>query len=123
MTFDIWFTEYRRLMAGQPMLAARDMQAAWNAGSQAQRDVPRQLGEMGAGVDELSDEHIQKLWDEACKDGPGWPGWSRHIRFAKAVSHHAIAAFLDRTGQYVTNDASREAAIDAAMSREQSQRD
>lgn len=68
-----------------------------------------------APVDELSDDRIQKLWDEACKDGPGRPGWSRHIRFAKTVAHHAIAAFLERTRQYVTNDASREAAIADAI--------
>ncbi|MEN7526968.1 hypothetical protein [Cupriavidus sp. DL-D2] len=64
----------------------------------------------------LTDERAQTLWDEACKDGRGRPGWSRHLRFAKAVAHEAIASFLDRTGQYVTNDASREAAIADALS-------
>lgn len=64
----------------------------------------------------LSDERAQMLWDEACNDGPGRPGWSRHLRFAKAVAHEAIASFLDRTRKYVTNDASREAVIADAVS-------
>jgi len=33
----------------------------------------------------LSDEQIQALWDEACKDSPTKPGWCRHIRFARAL--------------------------------------
>lgn len=63
----------------------------------------------------ISDDRAQALWDEACKDGPGRPGWSRHLRFAKAVAHEAIGEFLQRSGQYITNDASREAAIAEAV--------
>ena len=33
----------------------------------------------------LTDEQIQLLWDDACKDTPEKPGWCRHIRFARAV--------------------------------------
>lgn len=35
----------------------------------------------------------------------------------RAYAAEAVAHFLDRTGQYITNDASRNAAIDAAVSR------
>ncbi|UAW00971.1 hypothetical protein [Ralstonia phage RPZH3] len=34
----------------------------------------------------LSEATIQALWDEACNDSPQNPGWSRHIRFARAYS-------------------------------------
>ena len=37
---------------------------------------------------ELTDETIQRHWDEACKDTPQTPGWSRHIRFARAIERH-----------------------------------
>lgn len=37
---------------------------------------------------ELSDETIQRHWDEACKDTPQTPGWSRHIRFARAIERY-----------------------------------
>lgn len=33
----------------------------------------------------LTDEQIQSMWNDACQDGPGRPGWSRHIRFARAL--------------------------------------
>ena len=70
----------------------------------------------------LSDEDIQRRWDEACKDGPGRPGWSRHIRFARDIEHRAIAAFLENTRQYVTNDASRKAAIADAIAADRADR-
>ena len=37
---------------------------------------------------ELTDETIQRHWGEACKDTPQTPGWSRHIRFARAIERH-----------------------------------
>lgn len=37
---------------------------------------------------ELTDETIQRHWDEACKDTPQTPGWSRHIRFARAIERY-----------------------------------
>lgn len=39
-------------------------------------------------VRELTDETIQRHWDEACKDTPQTPGWSRHIRFARAIERY-----------------------------------
>lgn len=37
---------------------------------------------------ELTDETIQRHWDEACKDTTQTPGWSRHIRFARAIERY-----------------------------------
>lgn len=37
---------------------------------------------------ELTDETIQRHWDEACKDTPQTPGWSRHTRFASAIERY-----------------------------------
>ncbi|WOB75887.1 hypothetical protein [Achromobacter xylosoxidans] len=33
----------------------------------------------------LTDDEIQALWDEACKDSPQAPGWNRHIRYGRAI--------------------------------------
>ena len=46
---------------------------------------------------ELTDETIQRHWDEACKDTPQTPGWSRHIRFARAIER-----YLKGDGNYHT---------------------
>ena len=37
---------------------------------------------------ELTDETIQRHWDEARKDTTQTPGWSRHIRFARAIERY-----------------------------------
>lgn len=48
-----------------------------------------QSGPVGA----MMDDEIQLLWDVACKDSPGKPGWSRHIRFARVIlAHVAVSA-------------------------------
>lgn len=33
----------------------------------------------------LTDDELQALWDEACKDSPQAPGWNRHIRYGRAI--------------------------------------
>ncbi|GAB1836864.1 hypothetical protein MyNCGM121_36430 [Achromobacter xylosoxidans] len=43
----------------------------------------------------LTDEQIQALWDEACKDSPQAPGWNRHIRFARALLSQVRAPVAD----------------------------
>ncbi|MFY2570146.1 dATP/dGTP pyrophosphohydrolase domain-containing protein [Achromobacter ruhlandii] len=43
----------------------------------------------------LTDDEIQALWDEACKDSPQAPGWNRHIRFARALLSKLRAPVAD----------------------------
>ncbi|QKW95350.1 hypothetical protein [Ralstonia phage RPZH6] len=43
----------------------------------------------------LSEATIQALWDEACNDSPQNPGWSRHIRFARAIEQAGQRAGVD----------------------------
>lgn len=33
----------------------------------------------------LTDDGLQALWDEACKDSPQAPGWNRHLRYGRAI--------------------------------------
>lgn len=47
--------------------------------------------EQSGPVGVVTDAEIQLLWDVACKDSPGKPGWSRHIRFARAILARAAA--------------------------------
>lgn len=44
----------------------------------------------------LTDDEIQALWDEACKDSPQAPGWNRHIRFARALLSQVRAPVADK---------------------------
>jgi hypothetical protein len=60
----------------------------------------------------LTDEKIDAAW----YDATGGSIVTDDMRaFARAIEQAAIAAFLERTGRYVTNDASREAAIREAV--------
>lgn len=43
------------------------------------------------GLTELTDERIQAIWDEACKDTPQQPGWCRHIRYARAIEREVLS--------------------------------
>lgn len=43
----------------------------------------------------MTDDEIQALWDEACKDSPQNPGWNRHIRFARALLSKLRAQVAD----------------------------
>ncbi|GMG89625.1 hypothetical protein Cmtc_08450 [Cupriavidus sp. TKC] len=50
----------------------------------------------------LTDDQIQQLWHEACEDGPGRPGWSRHIRFARAILAQSAPPAPQQAGDGLT---------------------
>lgn len=54
----------------------------------AKREILKAIdraAQSGQRAGNLSEATIQALWDEACKDSPQNPGWSRHIRFARTI--------------------------------------
>ncbi|GMG90674.1 hypothetical protein Cmtc_18940 [Cupriavidus sp. TKC] len=64
--------------------------------------------------DEREAEWLTSKWCTVCKGATCLPGMHG---LSEAVKQHVIAEFLQCTGQYVTNNASREAAIADAISK------
>ena len=76
-----------------------------------------------AGIAPLSDNEIESIADEHIYEEDGWNRDRYYhglnlIAFANAIGHLSVRAFLSLSGQYVTNDASRDAAIAAAVAAE-----
>lgn len=60
----------------------------------------------------LTDDEIQALWDEACKDSPQAPGWNRHIRFARALLSKVAAPVAGERATKALNRIERRASDD-----------
>ena len=73
-----------------------------------------------ARIAHLSDNEIESTAAEYIYEEDGWNRDRYYhglnlIAFANAIGHLSVRAFLSLSGQYVTNDASRDAAIAAAV--------
>ena len=59
----------------------------------------------------LTDEQIQKAWDEACNDSPSRPGWARHLRLGRSIESAATLPLkarileLEQEAEYLKNRA------------------
>ncbi|WP_286962733.1 hypothetical protein, partial [Cupriavidus sp. UBA2534] len=82
----------------------------WVAGIRALMTAPA----ASAQQDEREAEWLTSKWCTVCKGATCLPGMHG---LSEAVKQHVIAEFLQCTGQYVTNNASREAAIADAISK------